>query len=277
MAQQMQASQYQAVPMQVRPQSNKSTPPALDVDAKIKALTGVTAYALWAELLALIVRNRIACKTSTLCDFLSLCPRSFRESSRDLRKELVERYQNEIVIDKLTRTNDLAKCIRQFDTLLTLANFCGRVMYLKERAVVYTAFATAGIPADIQKRIQKCETWNLQKAGRYTSEELSMSGYEQKTQNVHQEVWVHPVSRESMTVSLAKAGNKATALGGVKLTGGALLSADEKEKRRLANEAKRIECRNNRRGNKKIKKVEVPKDDSDKSQKGKNGKRTKGK
>jgi hypothetical protein len=153
----------------------------------------------WGPLFARAWHNLRGIPSSVLYDLVQKCPEKFDGTDRDLRAELIGEYRKEIL--ETTLVSSMPERARKFTTLLQLGNFAGRVYYLKERAFVKLAFkeAVGTVPKDVQERITTCDAWNA-KNGRYTKEDLISADYELKESDEHREIYVHPHSRESISV-----------------------------------------------------------------------------
>lgn len=172
--------------------------PTTDFNFSLEAAAKAGDFATWARLCAR-VWSTFNVPTQQIYELAQRCPEHFPDNSRDLRTELVERYRDELLLG-LTSEN-IGTRTRKFTTLLQLANFVGRSAYLKERAVTIAAFREAKlpIPKEIKERIAACEKWN-ERTGRYTEAELLYAGYEAKEADQHRKVFLHPLSRESLTI-----------------------------------------------------------------------------
>jgi hypothetical protein len=176
-----------------RPERQKS-----DVEKRLSEIGNSKKFQDWAPVFARAWHNFKGIPANVLYEMIKKCPEKFDGVDRDLCAELIEEYRKELESKLVSSMTERA---RKFTTLLQMANFAGRVYYLKERAFVKLAFkeAVGTVPKDVQERITTCDAWNA-KNGRYTKEDLLGAGYALKESDEHREIYVHPHSRESISV-----------------------------------------------------------------------------
>ncbi len=174
--------------------------PIEDFAFKLKAAVKADDFQTWGLLFAR-ARSKFNLPAQQLYDLMQCCPVNFPNNVRDLRMELLELYRNKQMLSVLTDDNVNSKT-RKFTTLLHLANLIGRSAYLKERAFTLAAFSTASmiVPKEIMVRIATYEKLNFDSGGRYTEAELVTAGYETTKIDIHQRIFIHPLSHESLTV-----------------------------------------------------------------------------
>ncbi len=185
---------------EAQPVQHEKFDPIEDFPFKLKAAVKAGDFPTWALLFAR-ARSKFNLPAQQLYDLVQCCPVNFPDNVHDLRSELLELYRSKQVLSVLTDENTDLKT-RKFTTLLQLANFVGRSAYLKERAFTLSTFSTAGmiVPKEIQARIATSEKWNIERGGRYTEAELVTAGYEATKIDIHQKIFIHPLSHESLTV-----------------------------------------------------------------------------
>jgi hypothetical protein len=170
-----------------------------DVEKRLFDIGTSKKFQDWGPLMARAWHNLRGIPSSVLYDLVQQCPEKFDGVDRDLRAELIQEYRKEIL--ETTPVSSIAERGRKFTTLLQLANFAGRTYYLKERAFTRLAFkeSRAAMPKEVTERIATCDAWNA-KNGRYSKEDLLGANYVLKESDEHREIYVHPLSRESISV-----------------------------------------------------------------------------
>lgn len=178
----------------------------VDLSFDLEAAKRANDFLMWSRLFVRICDKFGGIPSRQLYEFIEECPLCFSDNTRDLRKELFIRYRDDQVLLDLTSGNIVHRA-RKFTTLLQMGNFVGRVTYLEARALTYVAFRDAQVarlPEEVKDRIKKCDEWNEKHGGRYTEAELVGAGYALVKTDDNQKVFVHPLSRESLTVHTAK-------------------------------------------------------------------------
>lgn len=229
------------------------SPIELDIEGRMERAAGQLPR--WMNILEKIEENHFA-PASLVYNFIDKCPSVWNETN--LRLELVHRYR-EFVQQINFDPKDPSRITGRLAVLILLSSYYSPSEFLKQKALVLVAYKALGakVPKELLDRIALCDRHQKDRGG-YREQDLLSVGYARGISN-GRKAFIHADTGDVII------------LGGQKLAGGALLTAAETEKHRLANIALRNEGRAKRFAAKanKAPKVRAPKKEED--TKGKKG------
>ena len=226
-----------------------------EIDMKGRMERAASELPRWANILEILEEHHFA-PAALVYDFMNKCPHAF--DGKNLRLELVNNYRSyveQIVFDP----KDPSRITGRLAVLVLLSSYYSAGEFLKQKALVLVAHNALGakVPQKLNDRIALCDRHQKDHGG-YSEQDLLSARYVACISK-GKKAFTHEVTGDTIII------------GEHKLLGGALLSAEETEKRRLANIALRNEGRAKRFAAKanKSPKVRAPKKEED--TKGKKG------
>jgi|GEM_PF-5837215 len=226
------------------------TPSHFETDIKGRMERAASELSRWANILDILEEHHFA-PAALVYDFMNKCPPAFE--GRNLRLELVNNYRSyveQIDFDP----KDPSRITGRLAVLILLSSYYSPAELLKQKALVLVAYKALGtkVPQKLIDRIALCDRHQKDRGG-YSEQDFLSAGY------------VACVSKGKKAFTHEATGDTII-IGEHKLLGGALLTPEETEKRRLANIARRNEGRAKRFAAKASKspKIKVPKKEEDK-------------
>ena len=202
----------------------------------------------WEAILDELTKSHFA-PASLVYEFINQCPNSFGGEANP-RLEIVNRYRefvNHINFDP----KDPSQITGRLAVLILLSSYYSPSEFLKQKTLVLLAYKAldAKVPKKLLDRITLCDHHQKNK---YSEQDFLGAGYKSGI-SIGKRAFIHPDTGDTLIT------------GTHKLTGSALLSSEEIEKRRLANTALRNEGRAKRFAAKanKSPKVRAPKKEED--------------
>ena len=249
--------------------------PALELASAIgKAVSLVD----WLRVLNKILLLKFALPSKLVYEALQKMPVTFTGTERILRDELSQEFHDHLFSGFDGKNIGLYE--RKFITWVQAGSFTSPIHFLVAKNESRVAYKKAGVPMPVElvARIKACEGFIKTRGAGFTVADYEAAGYT-GTRNATQCVLVHP-SGDSVTmydgVAHSSKNPAQKVVNGSVLTGGALMSSEERAERERANTAKREAEREARAKaaaeRAKNDKSKAPKPESDKS-KDKSGKR----